>query len=299
MRDFLVVSALGREGLEAVLGYASADLPPILAGKGVALVFEKPSLRTRSSSEMAAVALGAHPLYITDAEVGIDKRESAEDIAKVLAGYHSAIAARVFDHRVLERMAGSLREAGSAVPVINLLSDRSHPCQAVADLLTIEQRFGELRGVEIAYLGDSNNVALSLAEAATLAGAKVRVASPEGYGFDAGTREALAGMGEVTFGEDPLQAVRGAQVVYTDTWTSMGQESEAAARRSIFGPRFQVNAALMARAADDAIFMHCLPAHRGEEVTDEVMDSSASVVYQQAANRMPAFKGVLYWAVTG
>ena len=299
MRDFLEISTVGRDGLEAILEYASADLPKVLAGKGVALVFEKPSLRTRSSSEMAAVSLGAHPLYITDAEVGIDKRESAEDIAKVLAGYHSAIAARVFDHRVLERMAGSLRKAGAAVPVINLLSDRSHPCQAVADLLTIQQRFGGLQGVEIAYIGDSNNVALSLAEAAALAGAKVRVASPEGYDFDAGTRDRLAGIGEVSFGEDPLQAARGAKVVYTDTWTSMGQEAEAAERRAVFGPRFQVNAALMSRAADDAIFMHCLPAHRGEEVTDEVIDSPASLVYRQAANRMPAFKGILYWAVAG
>ncbi|MDA8103154.1 MAG: ornithine carbamoyltransferase [Nitrospiraceae bacterium] len=298
MKDFLEISTVGSEGLEAILEYAGADLPAVLAGKGVALVFEKPSLRTRSSSEMAAVALGAHPVYITDAEVGIDKRESAEDIAKVLAGYHSAIAARVFDHRVLERMANALREHGEDVPVINLLSDRSHPCQAVADLITIKQQFGSVRGVEIAYVGDSNNVALSLAEAAALAGASIRIASPEGYGFDPATRQGLSGLGDISFGTDPGEAVRGARVVYTDTWTSMGQEDEAVERRAAFGSGFQVNSALMAKAAPDAIFMHCLPAHRGEEVTSEVMDSPVSVIYRQAANRMPAFKAVLYWAVT-
>ncbi len=299
MKDFLEISTVGSEGLEAILEYAGADLPAVLAGKGVALVFEKPSLRTRSSSEMAAVALGAHPVYITDAEVGIDKRESAEDIAKVLAGYHSAIAARVFDHRVLERMANALRVQGEDVPVINLLSDRSHPCQAVADLITVKQQFGSVRGVEIAYVGDSNNVALSLAEAAALAGASVKIASPEGYGFDVATRQALAGLGDVSFGTDPVEAVRGARVVYADTWTSMGQEEEAVERRAAFGSGFQVDSALMAKAAKDAIFMHCLPAHRGEEVTSEVMDSPVSVIYRQAANRMPAFKAVLFWAVTG
>lgn len=299
MMDFLEISAVGSEALEAILDFAAADLPPVLAGKGVALVFEKPSLRTRSSSEMAAVALGAHPVYITDAEVGIDKRESAEDIAKVLAGYHSAIAARVFDHGVLERMAAALRDSRAGVPVINMLSDRSHPCQAIADLITVKERFGSIRGVEIAYVGDSNNVALSLTEAAALAGASVRIASPEGYGFDPATRQRLAALGEVAFLADPVGAVKGARVIYTDTWTSMGQEAEAAERRAAFGPRFQVNSALMAQAAADAIFMHCLPAHRGEEVTGEVMDSAASVIYRQAANRMPAFKAVLYWAVAG
>ncbi len=295
--DFLDIASIGGKGLAEVLGYARADLEPILDGAGVALVFEKPSLRTRNSCEIATVSLGGHPVYITNAEVGIDDRESAEDIARTLAGYHRVIAARVFDHRVLERMVASIAGQGYAVPVINLLSDQSHPCQAVADILTISERFGAIDGVTIAYVGDSNNVAHSLAQAALTLGAKVRIASPPQYSFDASVRASLESLGEVSFGEDPYDAVLGAEVIYTDTWTSMGQESEAAARREAFGTRYQVDAKMMALGSHDAIFMHCLPAHRGEEVTNEVIESKASVVFSQAANRMPAFKGILYASV--
>ena len=294
--NFLDIESIGAAGLSEILLYARADLDQVLLGRGVALVFEKPSLRTRNSSEMAVVSLGGHPIYITNLEVGLDSRESVEDIARSLASYHAVIAARVFDHSVLVRMARSL--AGTGVPVVNLLSDRGHPCQAVADLLTMIDRFGEISGLEVSYVGDSNNVTLSLAQACLLLGAHLRIASPEGFQFDAQTRSALELMGKVEFTQDPDDAVRAADVVYTDTWTSMGQEAEAQVRRSVFSPRYQVNSKMMALAQKDAIFMHCLPAHRGEEVSEEVFESRQSVVFSQAANRLSAFRAILYAVVT-
>jgi ornithine carbamoyltransferase len=244
----------------------------------VALLFEKPSARTRSSSELAVVQLGGHPLAIRDHEVGLDVRETTEDVARTLACYHAAIAARVYDHRNLERMADAVD-----VPVINLLSDRSHPCQALADLLTVRQVFGSLAGRTLTYVGDGNNVARSLAVGGGLIGMHVRIASPAGYELDGTTAEIT---------NDPTAAVKGADVVYTDVWTSMGQEVEAVERRQAFAG-FTVTDDLMAGAADDAVFLHCLPAHRGEEVTADVLDGPRSRIWLQAENRMHAMRGLL------
>jgi ornithine carbamoyltransferase len=278
-KDFLEVDDLSADELASVLDLAEQPSPPaVLAGRGVALLFEKPSARTRHSSELAVVQLGGHPVTARGEEVGLDVRETTEDVARTLACYHSAIAARVFDHGQLERMAGAVD-----VPVINLLSDQAHPCQALADLLTIRQVLGPLAGRTIAYVGDGNNVARSLAVAGGLAGMEVRVASPAGFEL-AGTSA------EVT--TDPIAAVKGADVVYTDVWASMGQEEEAVARRDAFAG-FTVDRALMGHAAPGAIFLHCLPAHRGEEVTADVLEGPRSHIWRQAENRMHAFRGLL------
>ena len=264
-----------------------------LEGRGVALYFQKPSARTRHSAEMAVVELSGHPVSLTDAEVGIDVRESAEDLARTLACYHAIIGARVFDHSILERMA-----AVSAVPVVNLLSDRAHPLQALADLLTLHEVFGSFEGRTLAYVGDANNVAGSLALCAARTGVAFRIASPDGYGFseDQLTRLRAAGTAVSSF-DDPRAAVAGADAVYTDVWTSMGQEAEAAQRSADFAG-FTVTPELMDAAAPEAIFLHCLPARRGEEVAAEVIDGPRSRVWQQAANRLHAAKG-LFWWLTG
>ncbi len=290
VRHLLEVDDLTAAELAEVLVLAQDHgLHRVLEGRGVALLFEKPSGRTRHSTEMAVVQLGGHPVYVRPDEVGIDERETAEDVARTLSQFHAALCARVFDHRVLERMAG----AGS-VPVVNLLSDRAHPLQAVADLLTLLEA-GGLDGRSIAWVGDFSNVARSLAQAAALTGIGIRVAAPEGYGptdEDLARVRALGGSIEVS--DDPGAAVRGVDAVSTDAWYSMGQEAEAAERRSLFAP-FRVDAALMAQAGPNAVFLHCLPAHRGEEVTDEVLDGPASRVWPQAANRLHAARGVLAW----
>jgi len=258
------------------------DLGTPLAGKGVALVFEKPSARTRSSTEMAAVQLGAHPVYIQKDEVGIGTRESAEDVARTLACYHAVIAARVMDHRNLTAMA-----AATDRPLLNLLSNTDHPLQALADLLTVRQLLGRLEGARIAYVGDAdNNVARSLAQACVLVGAELTLASPEAYAL----AEPPYGVRHVT---DPAEAVSGAQIVYTDVWVSMGQDDETEARRAALAP-YRVDEALMAKA-DDAWFLHCLPARRGEEVSHGVMESARSAVWKQAANRMHSARGTLAW----
>jgi ornithine carbamoyltransferase len=292
-RHLLEVDDLSAAELATVLDLA-AELapPPVLARRGAALIFEKPSARTRNSMEMAVVQLGGHPVTIRRDEVGLDTRETVEDVTRTLAGYHAVLAARVFEHRTLERMVSVSR-----VPVVNLLSDRSHPMQALADLLTIRSVLGDPAGRRLAYVGDANNVCASLVLAAGLSGMDVSVASPVGHGptaadvarFRAAGVEAL-----VTTGAE--EAVEGADVVYTDTWTSMGQEAEAEERRPVFRP-YQVDAALMARAAPGAVFLHCLPAHRGDEVTDEVLESPASRVWEQAENRMHAARGLLSWIV--
>ena len=282
MNHFLDVDDLDAGGLAAVLDLAERPDPPaVLAGRGVALVFEKPSSRTRVSMEMAVVQLGGHPITVRGDDVGIDTREPAEDVARVLARYCAAIGARVFEHAKVERLA-----AAASVPVVNLLSDDAHPCQALADLLTLRQARGRLAGLTLAYVGDGNNTCRSLMRAAALAGVVMRVATPPGY-----EPEPWA---EAVVTSDPHDAVKGADAVYTDVWASMGQEDEAAARRAAFAG-FTVDDELMASAGPDAVFLHCLPAHRGEEVTASVVDGPRSLVWQQAANRMHAQRGLLLW----
>ena len=291
MRHFLDVDDLEPSELARILNLATDPNPPqVLAGKGAALLFEKPSARTRSATEMAVVQLGGHALYLTGAEVGLDERESVEDVTRTLACYNAVIGARVFAHSTVERMA-----AAGAVPIVNLLSDHAHPTQAVADLLTVRAALGHLEGLALAYVGDANNVARSLAYAAGLSGMAVRIASPEGYGFSESALRRMRGRGcEPVQVTNPVQAVRGAHVVYTDVWASMGQEQEADKRREDFAG-FTVNRALMAQAASDALFLHCLPAHRGEEVEAAVIDGPQSRVWLQAANRMHAARGLLLW----
>jgi ornithine carbamoyltransferase len=265
------------------------SLPTPLAGRGVALIFEKPSNRTRQSMEMAVVQLGGHPVYTRGEEVGFDVREPVEDITRVMAGYHGMLAARVFSHSVVERMA-----AVSPVPVVNMLSNHSHPLQALADVLTMQQVHGPLAGRTVAYVGDYNNVARSLAEACVLLGADVSLGCP--HHFHASDRELerldSLGSGSVRQVHAPGEAVAGAIAVHTDTWTSMGQEAEKAARRAAF-EGFCVDAAMMSAALPGAGFYHCLPAYRGDEVSAEVIDGAHSHVIAQAHNRMHAARGAL------
>ncbi|MGH9278222.1 MAG: ornithine carbamoyltransferase [Acidimicrobiales bacterium] len=288
-RHLLDVSDLSPAELGAVLDRAEqADPPQVLAGRGAALLFEKPSNRTRASMELAVVELGGHPMSFRPDELGIDTREPAEDVGRILSSYCAVLGARVFDHRVLERLA-----AASSVPVVNLLSDTAHPCQALADVLTIRQRFGGLEGRVVAYVGDGNNVCRSLMVAGALAGMSVRVAAPTGYQPPA---ELVASTG-TRWTTDPVEAVHGADAVYTDVWASMGQEEEADRRRRDFAG-FTVDDTLMAKAAPGAIFLHCLPAHRGEEVSASVVDGPQSAVWRQAANRLHAQRGLLLWLCT-
>jgi ornithine carbamoyltransferase len=288
-RHLLEVDDLSADELTTVLDLAEDPHPePVLAGRGMALVFQKPSARTRNSMEMAVVQLGGHPVSVRSDEVGIDTRETAEDVARTLACYHAAVGARVFSHRVLERMA-----TVSPVPVVNLLSDEAHPLQALADLLTLRQAWGGFDGRVLAYVGDGNNVCRSLGLAGALAGLEVRVASPPGYGLPEEHADRLKTLGaEVTVSSRADEAVAGADAIYTDVWTSMGQEAEADARRRAF-EGFAVDDRLMAAAAPGALFLHCLPAHRGEEATAAVIDGPASRIWEQAANRMHAARGVL------
>jgi len=261
-----------------------------LAGTTAALVFQKPSLRTRVSFEVALLELGGHAVYLSPAEIQLGQREGVVDAARVLSRYVDVIVARVFLHSDVAGLA-----AHASVPVINALSDREHPCQILADLLTLYERYGSLRGVRLAYIGDGNNVAHSLALAAPGLGIDLRFACPDGYEPDPLIMDqALAGntSSAIELFRDPREAVHGADAVYTDSWYSMGQESEADIRAPIFR-RYQINAELMSYAAPKAIAMHCLPAHRGQEITDEVMDGPASAVYDQAENRLHAQKALL------
>jgi ornithine carbamoyltransferase len=292
-RHVLTISDLRPGDLRAVLARSAATASsPVLAGLGVALLFEHPSARTRNACEMAVVQLGGHPVTIRGEEVGIDKRETAEDVARTLACYHAVIAARVERHGTLERMAAALDAAEVNVPVVNLLSDLEHPLQAIADVLTMKQHFGDLEGRIVAYVGDANNVCRSLVGAATALGASVRIASPSGYGL--GDKEAapLPDNPLVESCTSPQDAVKGADVIYTDVWVSMGQDEEKAARRRAF-QGFTVDEALVSLASSSAIVLHCLPAHRGEEITDGVLGGPQSFVWQQAANRMHATRGLL------
>lgn len=310
-RHVLDVDDLSCGELEAVLDLAAVpatETPRVLEGSGVALVFEKPSARTRSSTELAVVALGGHPVYVQGIEVGIDVRETAEDVARTLACYHAAICARVLDHETLVRMAAAVdsgagrRWAGgedgiglASVPVVNLLSDVAHPCQAIADLLTLRQLLGDLGGRTLCYVGDANNVWRSLAKAAAMVGMRMRTASPEGYGPEPEDLAALGRLGaDIEVGQDPVDAATGADALYTDVWTSMGQEEEAELRRAAFSG-FGIDDRLLAAAAPGAVVLHCLPARRGEEISAEVLEGPRSAVWRQAANRMHAMRGLLGW----
>lgn len=275
----LSIRDLSRSDLEWILDASEKPARRLLEGKGVALYFEKPSSRTRNSMELASAQLGAHPVYIQPAELGIGTRESVADVTRTLACYHAVIAGRVFDHGLLEEMA-----LVNAAPVLNLLSATDHPLQALADLLTVRQLLGRLEGARIAFIGEGNNVSRSLAEACALVGAHFTIASPEGYG--------LGNAPHVRQLIDPEEAVEGADIVYSDVWVSMGDE-ESDERRSAFEP-YQVNEALMA-LAPDARFLHCLPARRGEEVTGPVIDGPRSEVWRQAENRMHTARGAMLW----
>ena len=296
--DLIAIGDLPGEEILAILDAAGRikrepeRFAGVLAGKTLAMIFEKPSLRTRVSFEAGMTQLGGHAINLGPAAISMGKRESIPDVARALSQMVDAIMARTFSHQTIVDLA---RHA--SVPVINGLSDHLHPCQALADFMTIREALGRVEGIRLAYIGDGNNVTHSLMYAAARLGAHVHVAAPEGYDPDPGvvreaTEEAKRSGGSIATGRDIHAAVRGAQVVYTDTWASMGQESEHDSRVRAFRD-YQVNASLMKEADDGAIFMHCLPAHRGEEVTDEVIESPASVVFQQAGNRLHVQKAVL------
>jgi ornithine carbamoyltransferase len=277
--------------LTEILDHAERrEVPQLLHGQGVGLVFEKPSARTRNSMEMAVVQLGGHPVSIRGDEVGLPDRETPEDLARTLAAYHRLIGARVFDHDTLRRMAKAVD-----VPVVNLLSDDAHPVQTLADLLTMRQRFKNLAGLTVAWVGDGNNVCNSLIIGAAMARMHVRVATPPGYEPSALALEKAGDVGgRVLVTNDPREAVRVADAVCTDVWASMGQEEERTERLQAFS-RFTVTGELMDRANPGAIFLHCLPAHRGEEVDAAVIDGPNSLVWEQAANRLHAARGLLWW----
>ncbi len=266
--------------------YKKGGNPPLLKGKALAMMFMKPSLRTRVSFEMAMQHVGGYAFYLGPSEVGLGKRESIADVARVLGGYAHAIMARVFDHEHILELA-----KWSPVPVINGLSDYNHPCQGLADALTIYEEFGKMDGLKMAYIGDSNNVTRSLLFMSKLAGMHFSVASPAGYMLDEETLE-RADYDKVELTHDPIQAVRDANVIYTDTWVSMGQEEETAKRQAVFPP-YQVNDNLLKKAASNAVVLHCLPAHRGDEITDDVADGAQSRIFPQAENRLHAQKAVL------
>jgi ornithine carbamoyltransferase len=295
-KDLLSISDLSSEDIRLLISDAvdmkAAGWLSSLSQKTLALLFEKPSLRTRVSFEVAMRQLGGQTIYLSPAEVGLGKRESVSDVARVLSRYVDAIVARTFSHQALEMLASY-----SSVPVINALSDSEHPCQALADLFTIYEKKGGLDGLTLAFVGDGNNMAHSLMLAASLAGINFRIASPGGYRVQDRilhlAQEYAADSGaEILCTEEPRLAVSGADVVYTDAWTSMGQETEAEQRRRIFAS-YQVNSELLSLAREDAIVMHCLPAHHGEEVAEGILDSPRSVVFDQAENRMHVQKALL------
>ena len=293
-RHFRSMRDLSPEALDGLLDLALAikrdGCGPELAGQVLALVFEKPSLRTRLAFEVAMHRLGGRAVYLGPADVGVGTREPVRDMARVLSRMAHGIAVRTFGHETVEEFA-----EWATVPVVNGLSEAEHPCQALADLLTLRERFGSLHGLRLAYVGEGNNVARALAIASVLAGIEFRCASPEGYGLGAGdlalAREA-GGPGSATQTDDPREALRDASAVYTDVWASMGEEDQLASRLDAFAP-YRLDAALLAAAPPDALVMHDLPAHRGEEITDDVMESPRSVVFEQAENRVHTQQAVL------
>jgi len=299
-KDFIAVSDYSPSELQEMLDlaiqlkkeYFSKGNQPIFKGKVLAMLFQKPSLRTRMSFDMAMRHLGGDALYISPNEVGLGQRESIADVARVISGYVSAIMARVFEHQHVVELA-----KWASIPVINGLSDYNHPCQGMADALTIMEKFSSLKGLNVTYIGDGNNVAISLMHVCAKLGANFTIASPADYDILPKAIEdakvfAKASGSTLNFVRDPHEAVKSAHVIYTDTWTSMGQEAETEKRKIVFPP-FQVNAKLVSEADKDVIVMHCLPAHRGQELTDDVADGSHSVIFPQAHNRLHAQKAVL------
>jgi ornithine carbamoyltransferase len=301
-KDFLSIADLSGADLQLLLAEAvdlkASGWNSALSDKTLALIFEKPSLRTRVSFEIAMRQLGGQALYLSPSEVGLGRRESVADVARVLSRYVDIVAVRTFSQQTLEELGNY-----SDIPVINALSDEEHPCQTLADLLTIFEHKGSLEGLTLAFVGDGNNVAASLALGCGLAGINFKIASPAGYELSNTIVERAKIMAEASGAEircdhDPYLAVQGSDIVYTDTWTSMGQEAENTTRLKDFA-MYQVDSALMALADRDAIFMHCLPAHRGQEVSEEVFESRASVVFDQAENRMHVQKAVLLQLMGG
>ena len=287
-KHLLEIDDLSENDLVKILEMSGQPTGRQLTGKGAALLFEKPSNRTRNSMEMAIVQLGGHPVTIRPDEVGLGERESIGDVAKTLSCYHSVIGARVFDHRTVVELS-----TYSLVPVINMLSDEAHPLQALADLLTIQQEFNQLKGLKIAYIGDSNNVARSLAIGSVMTGMEFRIASPSGYEFtNSSIQRIKAAGGEILQTDEPATAVKGANVIYTDVWTSMGQEKESTERLRDF-EGFTVTMEMLSLADPESIFLHCLPAHPNQEVTQEVLDCPNSRIWKQAANRMNSARGAL------
>lgn len=299
-KDFLHIADLSPAELQDLLDlaislkkeYAAGGNPPVLKGKVLGMLFQKPSLRTRVSFDMAMRHLGGDALYLSPAEIGLGKRESIADVARVLSGYVHGIMARVFDHEHIVELAH-----WASVPVINGLSDYNHPCQALADALTIQEKFGRAKGLNVTYIGDGNNVAVSLMHICAKLGWNFTIANPAGYDILPKAVEIARQItpetgAEISFYNDPHDAVKGAQVIYTDTWTSMGQEEETSKREKDFAS-FQVNDQLVSEANRDAIVMHCLPAHRNHEITDEVADGPRSVLFPQAHNRLHAQKAIL------
>ncbi len=299
-RDFTAIRDLETDEVQDLLNFAAdlkarrraGDRPPLLAGKILAVVFEKPSLRTRATFEAAMLELGGHAIYLGAQDIHMGVRESQADVARNLERWVDGIAARTFAHATITILAEHTR-----VPVVNALSDWEHPCQALATLLTVQERWGRLSGLRLAWVGDGNNVLRSLLLGAVRLGISVAIATPDGYGLDAETlraaRElaAAAGAGvEVT--DDPVQAVTGADLIYTDIWASMGREAEADVRRQAFA-RYQVNQALLAHAPRYALVSHCLPAHRGEEITDDILDGPRSLALEEAENRLHTQKALL------
>ena len=299
-QDFISIQDFSSSELQSILDVAVAlkkehqngGNQPLFKGKVLGMIFQKPSLRTRVSFDMAMRHMGGDALYLSPNEIGLGQRESIADVARVLSGYVEVLMARVFAHDHVVQLA-----KWASVPVINGLSDYDHPCQGMADALTIIEKFGSLKGLNVSFLGDGNNVAVSLMHIVTKLGGNFVFSGPEGYDIQAAALElghkfAAENGSSVQIIRDPHDAVKNAHVIYTDTWTSMGQEAETAAREKVFPP-YQVNAGLVAEADPNVIVMHCLPAHRNHELTDEVADGPHSVIFPQAHNRLHAQKAVL------
>jgi ornithine carbamoyltransferase len=300
MHHFLAVSELSPSEVQELLDlavrlkkeYFEKGNQPLFKGKVLGMIFQKPSLRTRVSFDMAMRQMGGDALYLSPNEIGLGKRESIADVARVLSGYVQGLMARVFEHDHVLELA-----KWSSIPVVNGLSNYNHPCQGMADALTIQEKFGKKKGLNVTYVGDGNNVAVSLMHVSAKLGWNFTIANPDDYGLNATAIEIAKGIAKesgskLTFLKDPLEAVRGAHIIYTDTWTSMGQEEETAKREKVF-PTYQVNARLVDEAEKDVIVMHCLPVHRNHELTDDVADGPHSVIFQQAHNRLHAQKAIL------
>jgi len=300
MKDFLAIADYSSQEIQALIDLAvllkkehnEGGNKALFKGKVLGMIFQKPSLRTRVSFDMAMRHMGGDALYLSPSEIGLGKRESIADVARVLSGYVSILMARVFEHEHVQDLA-----KWSSISVINGLSDYNHPCQGMADALTIYEKFGNLKGINVAYVGDGNNVAVSLMHVCAKLGANFTIANPAGYSIPAEPIQVARKISQETgaglnFISDPEDAVKGVQVIYTDTWTSMGQEEEQAKREKLFPP-YQVNSGLVAKADKDVIVMHCLPAHRNHELTDEVADGPHSVIFPQAHNRLHAQKAIL------